>query len=64
MAVRYSEQDIKTDIGNMSQKRRIGMLRWLNKNISNKDLIEHSSAYDSVELFNRTTLERTSRAKD
>ena len=64
MAVRYSEQDIKTDIGNMSQKHRIGVLHWLNKNISNKDLIEHYSTNDSAELFNKMTVEGTSRAKD
>ena len=53
MSARYSEQDIKIDIGNMSHKHRIGVLRWLNENISNKDLMENYFASDSVTLIER-----------
>ena len=64
MSARYSEQDIKIDIGNMSHKHRIGVLRWLNENISNKDLMEHSSANDSVTLIERLLREHLERRSE
>ena len=64
MSARYSEQDIKIDIGNMSHKHRIGVLRWLNENISNKDLTEHPSANDSVTLIERLLREHLERRSE
>ena len=40
MAKEYSEKDILTDMANMSHTHRIGILRWLNENISNEQANE------------------------
>ena len=41
MAKHFTEENIKTDIGKMSHNHRIGLLRWLNENISNINITEH-----------------------